>query len=420
MKPNQIPSARAQAVALLDIVLEQKRTIDEALYSAPLRGSEPDIKFARMLVLSVLRHLGQLDGVIARYLEKPLPEKRTTVTNALRIGAVQLLVLDTPAHAALNETVALVKAGKDAAFTGLVNAVLQKIAQERPAFASPIKNLPQKMAGRWTNAYGVAAVKAIAEVAATRPPLDLTTKENLASGTRLDAHTLRMPSDHAPVEALAGYDDGLFFVQDIAASYPARMLGDVKGKRVLDVCAAPGGKAAQLARGGAFVTALDRSPARMRTLDENMTRLNCDVEAIIADATEWTPSKPYDAILLDAPCTATGTWRRHPDVVHIVTPADIAELAALQRDILSRAWEWLVPDGKLVYCVCSLEKEEGEAQAEWFLGAHADAALVPVDAATEIPAMCITNGMLRTLPSHLAEQGGMDGFFAACFVKKAN
>lgn len=422
-KPAQILSARAQATALLEAVLGARRTVDEALANAPLVGAEADQKFARALVLTTLRHLGQIDTLLARYLDKPLPEKRRTVMHALRLGAVQLLLMETPPHAAINETVALLKQGKDAGLAGLVNAVLQKIARDMPPLPATKYNVPDTVRKRWGKRYGNAAVDAIAAVAATRPPLDISLQSPVFSlqleglgATRLDAQTLRLPPEHPPVEALPGYADGAFFVQDVAASYPARLLGDVRGLRVLDLCAAPGGKTAQLARAGAQVTALDRSPARLATLAENMARLKLSVEVVAADALTWEPAAPFDAVLLDAPCSATGTWRRHSEVIHLASEGDIQELAELQRALLTRAWGWVKPGGKLVYCVCSLEREEGEDQAAWFAESHVDAQLSPATVATEIIAPAISpEGYLRTRPDLM--DGGMDGFFAVCWEK---
>lgn len=418
MKPTA-PSARIAALTLLDSVIRHKRTLDEALATNPLRGVEADTKFTMLLVLTVLRHLGQIDTILATHLTKPLPAKRSIVSNTLRVGVAQLLWLGTPAHAAVNETVSLIKKGPNAGLSGLVNAVLQKIARERPAIPAPTHNLPADVAKRWEAIYGAAAVADMAEVAAARPPLDLHTRAEIETATRLDSHMLRLPADHAAVETLTGYSDGAFFVQDLAASYPARLLGNVAEHQVLDLCAAPGGKAMQLIQAGGFVTAVDSAPNRMSRLKENLGRTRMQANCVTADILQWQPTRAYDAILLDAPCSATGTWRRHPEVVHNVTTADIAELVRLQRAMFSRAWEWLKPGGKLVYCVCSLEPDEGEAQAAWFLKEHADAAIASVDAATEIPAICITaEGYLRTRPDMLKELGGMDGFFAACFMKK--
>jgi 16S rRNA (cytosine967-C5)-methyltransferase len=451
------PSARTAAAQLLEAVLGQKRTLDEAVAASPLAGIEADQKFAMLLVLTVLRHLGQIDAVIARYMDKPLPAKRRSVTNALRLGVAQLLILETPAHAAVNETVTVVKRGKDTGLSGLVNAVLQKIAREKPTLGDAIANLPADVVARWSKWYGADAVRASADVAALRPPLDLNfsptlihkeiplpLRERLGEGARsgemsetkletpspqpspargeggryLDRFITRMPADHPSVESLSGYSDGAFFVQDLAASYPVRLLGDVNELQVLDLCAAPGGKAMQLMASGAFVTAVDQSPSRMRRLKENFARMKMQANLVTADIMQWKPSRAYDAVLLDAPCSATGTWRRHPEVVHLVTPLDIAQLVQLQRDILTRAWEWVKPGGKLVYCVCSLERDEGEAQAEWFMREQKDAKIIPVPLTVQIPAEAITpEGYLRTLPSMNAAGGGMDGFFAVCFEK---
>lgn len=405
-------------MALLDLVLTRRQTLDEALAAHPLGGSDADNKFTRLLVLTVLRHIGQIDALLAGYLETKLPPKRQAVTQALRLGVAQLLLLNTPAHAAVHETVEQLKRGKDAGLAGLVNAVLQKVARERPVLPPAEYNLPSWLKGKWRAQYGAEAVTQITVMASQRPPLDLNQLEGDQAGTRLDTQIVRLPAEHAAVEMLAGYEEGAFFVQDVAASYPARMLGDVRDRQVLDLCAAPGGKTMQLIRAGGFVTALDRSPARMKRVKENLARLGMQANLVAADALEWVPNRPYDAILLDAPCSATGTWRRHPEVVHHVTPDAMAELVALQRALLARAWEWVKPGGRMVYCVCSLEREEGEEQAAWFAAAQANAQLVPVDASSGIVPEAITReGYLRTLPGFWATHGGMDGFFAVCFEK---
>lgn len=374
-------------------MLHQRRTLDEVV------PADAD-SFVRMLLLSTLRHLGQIDALIAPLLDKPLAPKHAPVMSVLRLGVAQLLVLETPAHAAVNESVALVKASKHAALAGMVNAVLKKVHGPLP---DARHNLPGWMEQRWKAQYGKAVTDAMCFVAAERPPLDLNTAQNFDEGARLDAHIWRMPFDHMPVPTLPGYEEGSFFVQDIAASFPVRMLGEIAGKRVLDIGAAPGGKTAQLAKAGASVTALDKSATRSQRLRANMQRLKLDVAVVVDDALTYAPSQPFDVVVLDAPCSATGTWRRHPEVVHITTAEDIAELAAGQRALLARSWGWVKPGGTLLYCVCSLEREEGEDQRDWFLAEHADATLLE---------------QRRTTPAELAQQSGMDGFFAMTIRKK--
>lgn len=418
MTRSPTPSARAQAAQLLQQVLQHRHTLDEALAERPLIGGDADTRYVMMLVLTTLRHVGQVDALLKRYVPKPLPAKRALAQQALRLGAVQLLLLDTPAHAAVNETVQLVKQSKDSPLSGLVNAVLQRIARERPALPDAVENLPGWLRARWEKAYGAEAVRGIAEVAATRPPLDLHSVADFTVGERLDPVMWRLPAEHEAVTALEGYGDGAFWVQDVAASYPVRLLGEVRGLRVLDLAAAPGGKTAQLARGGAVVTALDKSAARLDTLKENMARLKLDVALHTADILSWEPMETYDAVLLDAPCSATGTWRRHPEVLAITTQHDITELARQQRAMLGRAWPWVKPGGRLVYCTCSLEPEEGEQQAAWFAQHHRDAALVAASAPGIPPEAFTPEGWLRTRPDLLAERGGMDGFFAVVWRKQ--
>lgn len=418
MRPALQSCPRTQAALLLHHVLQQRCTLDEALAERPLTGDDSTSRLVMMLVLTTLRHLGQIDALLTQYIPKPLPEKRVMARNGLRLGVTQLLLMSTPAHAATNETVKMVKASKDAGLIGLVNAVLQRISRERPSLPEAAHNLPQWLRPRWEQAYGAATAQAMAEAASVRPPLDLHAPEprSFAQGERLDAVMWRLPAEHEAVADLDGYAEGSFWVQDVAATYPVRMLGDVKGLEALDLGAAPGGKTAQLAKAGAKVTALDRSAARMNTLQQNMERLKLAAQPVVADMLQWEAPQRYDVVLLDAPCSATGTWRRHPEVLVVTSAHDVAELARQQRTMLTRAWGWVKPGGRLLFCVCSLEPEEGEQQAAWFTSTHSDARLE--HAPESIPAAARTaEGALRTRPDLLADKGGMDGFYAAVFRK---
>lgn len=420
------PTARTTAFDLLTSVLRRRRPLDECLEaSAGLRGlDERDRAFARLLVVTTLRRLGQLDALIESCLERPLPRRATAVHDLLRLGVCQLLFLATPAHAAVSTTVDLTRAGGHSVHVRLVNAVLRRLDREgRAAVAAQDAarlDTPDWLWESWRAAYGEAAGRAIAQAHLGEPPLDITVKENPAAwaerlgATVLPNGTLRRPVGGAVAE-LPGYGEGAWWVQDAAASLPARLLGPVAGRRVADLCAAPGGKTAQLAAAGALVTAVERSPRRLERLSANLARLGLDARAVAADAAELRPEEPYDAILLDAPCTATGTLRRHPDIAHLKSPQDVAALAAAQDRLLRAAVAALRPGGLLVYCVCSLQPEEGEARIAALLAEQAPVARVPVspEEVGGLAEAVTAAGDLRTLPCHWAERGGMDGFYAA-------
>ena len=353
-------------------ILDDRRTLDAALMAMP-----PETHAAlRALCLSALRHLGQIDALIRGYLNTPLSPKRRVAIQALRLGVAELLVLRNPPHAVVDEFVQAVKESPDHVMAGLVNAVLKQVAAQMPDLPDCRHNLPALFERRWKASYGKSVTDTICAVAVERPPLDLHTKQSFAEGARLDEVIWRMPAGHPPVRDLTGFAEGSFFVQDIAASLPVRMLGDVQGMRVLDIGAAPGGKTMQLAQGGAHVVSLDKSESRSARIHENLSRLQLTAEVVVADAMEYSPAELFDVVVLDAPCSATGTWRRHPEVVHITTEDDIAELALMQRVLLERAWGWVKPGGRLLYCTCSLEREEGEDQRDWFLDARTDASLL--------------------------------------------
>lgn len=417
-------SARQAAAQLLVATLDEGRALDDALNSTPqfqaLVGA--DRAFARALVTAVLRRLGGLDAVLARFLMKPLPDSAAHARALLRIGAAQLLLLNTPPHAAVGETVAAANALREArGFARLLNAVLRRVSADGAALLAaqpPGGDLPAWLFTRWRAAYGAEA-ELIARALQHEPPLDITVKCDPAHwATRLSASLTPTGSvrvmQRGTVEALPGFDEGGFWVQDAAAALPARMLGDVSSQTVLDLCAAPGGKTLQLAAAGAKVTAIDRSQDRLTRLRENLERTRLEAKVICADALALKIREPFDAVLLDAPCTSTGTLRRHPDVAWLRRPDDIRKLVALQTALLERAADFVKPGGRLVYAVCSLEPEEGPGviahalnTANWSPDPLTRGELEGADA------FITAEGWLRTLPSHWPDIGGVDGFFAA-------
>ena len=421
---DQPQTARAIALEILGSVLIQRVALDEALSRHQHIGrlEARDRAFARLLIATTLRRLGQIDKLIAACLERPLDRKAGRIQGILRLGVCQLVFLGVAPHAAVDGAVVLV--GKNRAYRGLVNAVLRRISREGADLArgqdAAQLNTPDWLWRRWRTAYGEAAVRAIGEAHLGDPPLDITVKsDHHAWAARLDATilpggSLRRTGGGA-IEALDGYEEGAWWIQDAAAALPARLLGDVAGETVIDLCAAPGGKTAQLAAAGAKVIALDRDRDRLTRLKTNLKRIGLRSETRCADATDWRPERPATHILLDAPCSATGAIRRHPDIPHLKKPSDIARLAGLQDRLLRGAVEMLAPGGLLVYCVCSLEPEEGPDRIAALLARHPG--LVRESVAGTLPdgldALITNDGELRSLPCHLADLGGLDGFYAA-------
>jgi 16S rRNA (cytosine967-C5)-methyltransferase len=413
-------------------VLERRQPLDAAIEaSRAMAALEPrDRAFARLIVATVLRRLGQIDAAIAACLDKPLQAKARLARALLRTGAAQLLFLGTPAHAAVDSTVALAVGAQLAPYRGLINAVLRRLTREGAGLVAAQDaarlNLPAWLWEAWQQDFGEPAARAIAAVLQSEPPLDI----SVAGGPEdwavrlgallLPTGTLRLPQGGA-VRDLPGYDEGAWWVQDAAAALPARLLGDVRGSTVIDLCAAPGGKAMQLAATGARVVAVDRSEQRMKRLQDNARRTTLDIETVIADAASWQPRAPATHILLDAPCSSTGTLRRHPDVAWLKSQADVDRMTPLQDALLDAAAAMLAPGGTLVYCVCSLQREEGPQRIAALLARNNRLSRRPVTAA-EIGGLTepVTEaGDLRTLPCHLAEKGGMDGFYAARLVRKS-
>lgn len=421
--PNA-PDARRVALDVLDRVLgPDHRPFDESFQGHPhlARLALRDRAFARILVTTVLRRLGQIDHTtlpLLRYRPKEL-----RVTNMLRLGAAQLLFLTTPPHAAVSETVRLAGVGHSREMP-LLNAVLRKLAGDGRALLADQDaarlNTPKWLWESWSAAYGEERAREIATQHLAEPPLDLSAKSHPERWAEplgaelLPTGTLRRRSGGL-IEGLPGYDEGAWWVQDAAAALPALLLGPVKGKRVLDIGAAPGGKTAQLAARGGKVTALERSPRRAEFLVRNLARLSLDAEIVVADALEWQAPAPFDLVLLDAPCTATGTIRRHPDVPWAKSPADVQRLAEAQARLLEAAVRATAPGGVLVYAVCSLQPEEGPERVAALLAGDAPVERSPIQRRelSGLPVDLTPAGEVRTLPCHLAASGGLDGFFIA-------
>jgi 16S rRNA (cytosine967-C5)-methyltransferase len=423
---SQAPNARHVALDLINAVLRRKRSLDDAIEdnAAMHQLSGRDRAFARLLVATVLRRLGQIDALIAQCLNTPLSPRAAPVHDILRLGTAQLLFLRTPPHAAVATSVDIAHTRGFLSHKGLVNAVLRRLSvegAERVATQdAPRLNTPDWLWRSWSDSYGEATARAIATAHLKEAPLDLTLRDGVEGwcerleAIKLPTGTLRRPAGGSVV-ALPGYAEGAWWVQDAAAALPARLFCDIEGREVVDLCAAPGGKTAQLATVGARVTAVDRSSRRLDRLVANLGRLGLPIEAVAADALTWRPSHPVDAVLLDAPCTTTGAIRRHPDVPHLKLPEDVARLSAVQQNLLRAAIGMLRPGGTLIYCTCSLEADEGPRQIAALLADGAPVARRPI-AAGEIgaaPDWVTADGDLRTLPCHLAEHDGIDGFFCA-------
>jgi 16S rRNA (cytosine967-C5)-methyltransferase len=426
-------AARRAAADILDGVLRRGRPLDEQLDGklaqpslATLAGR--DRALARRLVATVLRRLGTLRHLLGLFLPQGIPANAPRVETALLLGVAQILWMEVPDHAAVDLSVRIAQADRRAGhYSGLVNAVLRRIAREGKERLVDLDTValdtPPWLLARWARAYGAETARDIATANAQEPPLDLTVKSDAESwASRLRGRVTPTGTVRTIVQGqislLPGYSEGAWWVQDAAAALPACLLGDVRGLRVADLCAAPGGKTAQLAHAGAQVTAVDRSDIRLNRLRENLTRLGLQAETIAADATEWS-AEPFDAILLDAPCSSTGTIRRHPDVPWLKREADILAMASLQQRLLDHAATLLKPGSTLVYCTCSLEPEEGVDVVTAFLQRETGFRRRPVtaDEVCRLAEFVTPMGDLRTLPCHLPDAdprlGGLDGFYAA-------
>ena len=431
--PGQTRDARDFAIAALIDVVFRRLPLDERLEKL---GREPEFQalspsdrgLARAIASSAVRGLGLIRSQLAGRLAQGIPVSSGPLEAVLIAAVAQILFLDVPDYAAVDTAIDKLRADRRAdRYVRLANAVLRSIARDRAAILDQLDpltdNTPGWLAARWSAAYGVDTARAIAAAHLQTPPLDLSVKSDpegwaaRLGATLMPGGTLRLTGARN-VPDLPGFAEGAWWVQDLAAALPARLFGALHGRRVLDLCAAPGGKTAELIARGAKVVAVDRSAPRLDRLKANLTRLGMAAETHVGDALTF-HGGPFEAILLDAPCSATGTIRRHPDVAWNKTLADIASLASLQSRLIDKAWSLLAPGGTLIYSTCSLEPEEGERQIDAFLSRTAGARIAPIEAC-ELnidPALVTPQGTIRCLPCQYAAEGGLDGFFVARLVR---
>jgi 16S rRNA (cytosine967-C5)-methyltransferase len=405
-------SARKAALRILDSVLRRGQTMDNAAQAA--RGLPPaDAALASAIAGETLRRIPDLDDLIDGATLQRLPDD-AKARMVLRMALAQKIGLGTPDHALVATALPLVDGGPRRLVHGVLGTLLRKGV---PSLEAP--RLPETVESRWRAAWGEDVVEAARRAIASRPPLDLSFASDEACETFQQGNSYaprhRRLDHHGAVTELPGFDHGQWWVQDLAASLPARLVPG-GARRVLDACAAPGGKTMQLAAAGHDVTALDRSESRLARLCDNLERTGLKAQTMVADALDWTPVEAFDAVLLDAPCSATGTFRRHPEVLYRARPAVIGQSAELQARLLSRAADWVKPGGSLVYAVCSLEPQEGEERIDSFLYERSDYRLEPtpevVDGVTPHQ-----RGWVRVLPGMLEQEGGLDGFFTAHLVR---
>lgn len=429
-------SARRAALSVLEHVFDRKQTLDYALDAVEEFRALParDKAFCRMLVATVLRRRGQIDDLIQRAEDRP-SSKPPLLQHILRLGVAQIFFMEVADHAAVDTAVHLAESCGLARQKGFVNAVLRtmtRTGREWVERQDEVRlNTPEWLLKIWIEDYGLRPAAEIAKANLSEAPLDITIRDTDSKtywagcfkATELLTGSLRKMSGGSPAD-MDGFDEGYWWVQDASAAIPARLFGNLEGQSVLDLCAAPGGKTMQLAAMGAHVTALDRSASRIKRLEENVRRVRLEerVKVIVSDASAWRPSAPVPLILLDAPCSATGTIRRHPDVPYLKNAQDIERLVQLQTRIFENAYNMLAPGGLLVYCTCSLQKSEGERQVEAFLERHPDARRIPItrEELNGFDESLTDEGDLRILPYHQAALGGMDGFYIARLTKLAS
>ncbi len=429
---SSLTSRRLAAFAVKEVI-ENRTALEQVLAGQPdyraLDGR--DRAFVRLIAATTFRRMGQINAALKPFVKKKPPK---LVYAALQTGAAQILFLGTPPHAAVGETVAMLKSrGSSKGFANMANAVLRRVAEQGPSLSGalpPKANIPGWIRGGWERDFGRHAGRKLAAQLMRDPVLDVTVKSDaqgwadILGGDVIGPLTVRLDKI-GDVTALEGFEAGAWWAQDIAASLPVQILGevlnDLKGKRVLDLCAAPGGKSMQLAAMGADVTLVDKSEGRLVRVKENLKRTQLSADIICADALDWnTDLEPFDIVLLDAPCSATGTFRRHPDVLYNRTPKDVANLVRLQDKLLAKAAEFVRPGGHLLYCTCSLQTEEGAPRITKFMQSLPDFRLIPILAASgvDLPEEAFSDGFLRSIPYYLQDKGGMDGFFIALLQRE--
>ena len=409
---------RSICLDILEQVLDHTQNLDVVFDKKTNQLNGQDKGFVRMLVTTTLRRLGQIDAVISKHLKKPLPKKALKVQRILELGICQILFMNTAIYASVNESVELARdTTKNDVYTGLVNAILRQTDRQRAEFnpnKGLEKNIPKWLLDSWQESYGKQRTEQFLSAFVKEPSLSLTVKENpefwaeKLGGIVGPNRTVKILGNPF-IPDLAGYADGAWWIQDTGATFPVALLGDVKGLKVADLCAAPGGKTAQLVAAGANVDAFDISEKRMQRVTENLTRLKMKANIKVVNANDITGEKIYDAILLDAPCSATGTFRRHPDMIYHRRPEDVTSLSKAQENLLRTAHRLLKDNGRLVYCTCSLQREEGEGTLHRVRDLFTPLPLtIPF-----VKDFLTPDGFVRTFPDQ-----DMDGFFMALLEKK--
>jgi len=420
---------RNLAAEVLEDVLYRKRPLEQSFsdWLGRIRLDGRDRALSYQLISTTLRRLGQVDDLIGWCLDRPLPKKAAGAVTILRLGITQLFFLNVPAYAAINTSVDLAKDRRQGPYKRMINAILRRLDREGAELVNNQDaaklNTPAWLWGSWATAYGEKTCRQIAEAHLSQAPLDLSVKEDAygwaekLSGTLLATGSIRL-KETSSVEELLGFREGAWWVQGAAAALPVKLMGKIKEMKIVDLCAAPGGKTAQLAAAGAKVIAIDKSSRRLAKLEKNMARLKLKANLLVADAVTWRPDSLLDAVLIDAPCTATGNIRRHPDIQHLKSLRDVKSVINIQRSLLDAAIHMVKPGGKIIYAICSLQPDEGPELINTFLASGVPVVRQPIlqDEVGGMAEFLTANGDLRTLPCHLKELGGIDGFFVARLI----